>query len=220
MAAVEEEQQVVWRGAEALRPFLVPIDSLEPFPGNPRLGDVARIRKSLQRFGQVKPLLVDGQRIVAHHHVRLAAIEEGYTHVAAIPNEFADEDEARAYMLADNRTSDLGTYDDEALVAHLRHLDELDALDGTGYGRDDYDDILARVRKASDADPPPMPRSDTPREQRDKHVKELVLLYGEAQLAQLEVFLGIVAHEKGTSGPSETIYAAAEIAATLLNQGK
>lgn len=139
MTAVEAE--VVWRGAEALRPFLVPLADLEPFPGNPRRGDVAELRGSLRRFGQVLPALADPAladgdrvRIVARHHLALAAAEEGWTHVAVIAHEFADEDEARAYLLADNRLADLGGYDLELLHAQLKAAqDAPGALDGTGY---------------------------------------------------------------------------------------
>lgn len=154
------EQEVVWRGAEALRPFLVAIDSLQPFPGNPRRGDITVLRDSLSRFGQVRPLLVDAADptlIVAGHHILLAAAEEGWTHVAAIPNEFADDDEARAYLLADNRTHDRGGYDLEALSVQLEALRDTSTLDGTGY-TDGYlgelEGQLAALRSARNPTPP------------------------------------------------------------------
>jgi hypothetical protein len=220
---VTETEQIVWNGAEALRPFLVPIGSLEPFPGNPRQGDVAALRSSLRRFGQVLPALVDpalGEsgkpRIVARHHLALAATEEGWTHIAAIPNTFADEEEARAYLLADNRIPELGGYNLEALVTHLSALAELDALEGTGYTRDDVDTQLAELRRLRDETPRP------PREPggngNDAELKEVVLLFSESHHKQVEQWLGIVAKEKRTDGPSETVYAALKIAAKTVNQ--
>lgn len=124
----------VWSGPEGLREALVPISDLEPFPGNPRRGDTAAVAASLRRFGQVKPIVVDGARIVAGHTLVRAAENEGWTHVAASANEFASEDEQRAFLLADNRSSDLGTYDDELLLEQLRALAE---REGTGYGESD-----------------------------------------------------------------------------------
>lgn len=219
----QPEPETIWNGPEALRPFLVPIGDLEPFPGNPRRGDVAAIRASLRRFGQVLPALTDPklgedgkQRIIARHHLVLAATEEGWTHVAVIGNEFADEEEARAYLLADNRLAELGGYDDEALVAHLKHLNELDALAGTGYTRDDLDAQLAKLRARRD-EPAPSLDDGTKREHRDSTMKELVLIYSAAHLEQAEVWMGIVAKEKGTAGPSETVYAALELAARTVN---
>jgi hypothetical protein len=140
---------VVWRGAEALRQFLVPIDSLEPFPGNPRRGDVQSVRESLARFGQVRAVALDaenGHRLIAGHHVVLAAAsmaeldpeefgeQVNWTHVAAIPSEFADAEEARAYVLADNRTHDRGDYDLALLHRQLAAVAQTDTgLVGTGY---------------------------------------------------------------------------------------
>lgn len=208
---------VLWEGNEALRPFLVAIAELEPFPQNPRRGDVAAIRGSLVRFGQVKPIVIDGLRIIAGHHLVKAAQEEGWTHIAAIPNAFGDDDEARAFLLADNRTSELGTYENEALVEHLKALAEIDGLFGTGYTTDDLDERLAALRRSVGTPPAAAPGSDTKREHRDPSMKELVLLYGEERFKEVENFLGIIAKEKGTQGTSETVYAALEHAARAMN---
>lgn len=213
MTETAARQRTVWRGAKTLRRFLIPIDELEPFPGNPRVGDVDAVRASLRRFGQVRPILVDGPRIVAGHHVRLAAKAEGWTHVAGIENDFADEDEARAYLLADNRIPELGTYSLDALVTHLNALAELDALEGTGYTRDDLDDRLAKLRQLNRETPaaPPGPEPPPP------GMSELVLLYSADQRDQVEAWLTVVAKEKGTAGPSETVYAALDVAARTLH---
>lgn len=216
-AEKQKRQRIVWTGARALRRSLVPIDSLEPFPGNPRLGDVESIRGSLRRFGQVKPILVDGSRIIAGHHFLLAAKAEGFTHIAVLVNEFADEDEARAYLLADNRTSDNATYNLDALTQHLSVLAEIDALEGTGYTRDDLDDRLAELRQLQRQGPPTPPAPPEPQPPTD--ARELVLLFSPDQRDQIELWIGIVAKEKGTQGPSETVYAALEIAARTLHDG-
>lgn len=155
MAPVE----TVWNGAAALKPFLVPVDALEPFPGNPRRGDVQVVVESLKRFGQTRAVLTDGEgsRIVAGHHVRLAAIELGWTHVASIPNEFESEEEAERYLLMDNRSHDRGDYELEELSAHLTALrDTADGLAGTGY-EEGYLRALERdlERYREDAEPPP-----------------------------------------------------------------
>lgn len=163
-------ETIVWEGAEALRPFLVQIDEFEPFPGNPRRGDVNAVRASLRRFGQVRPILVDGERIVAGHHVRLGAKEEGWTHVAAIPNDFKSEDEARAYLVADNRISELGTNDRELLLAQLDTIREStdDGLVGTGYDQSAYDDIRASVEQDNTEEPPPDEAPPVPEEPESK----------------------------------------------------
>lgn len=220
------ESATIWEGAEALRPFLVPLDNLAPFPGNPRRGDVAQLRGSLRRFGQVLPALADPAledgdlvRIIARHHLALAATEEGWTHIAVIPHEFADETEARAYLLADNRLGELGGYNEEELVAHLKHLAELDALPGTGYTGDDVDYHMARLRELQQQNDslvavPPAEASPLPSD-----MQEVVLVYSQQQRQQFEVWLKIVQKERDTGGISETCYEALRLAAQQLNLG-
>lgn len=198
----------VWKGAAALEPFLVPIGDLEPTPGNPRRGDVEVIRASLRRFGQVKALVIDGSRIIAHHHVRLAAVEEGWTHIAAIPNEFADEDEARAYLLADNRTADRGTYDPAELVSHLQALAEIDSLPGTGYDTADLDDLLAELARVPAPAPEPGSRVSLPPSEH----REVVLMLAADQLEVFNDRVRVLAEKYGTAGVTETVYAALETA--------
>jgi len=67
-----------------------------------------------------------------------------------------DDDAARKIVVADNRTSDLGGYDDRALVQLLRELGD-EGLEGTGYDLDDYDELLAALQEADDDDPPQEP---------------------------------------------------------------
>lgn len=217
----------IWNGAEPLRRLLVPIEALEPFPGNPRRGDVAVLRTSLKRWGQVLPVLVDPslseegkKRIVARHHLVLAAAsmseiegEKDWTHIAVIEHAFQDEDEARAYLLADNRIPELGGYDSEALAAQLRALRDTEVFTGTGYVTGDVDDALARLA-ASNGSPL---RNGDQRQHRDPSMKELVLVYNADHLAEIEVWLGIISKADGSAGPSETVYNSLRDAAQRAN---
>lgn len=203
---------IVWRGVPVLEPFLVPITTLEPFPDNPRRGDSARTAESLRRFGQLKPIVTDGNRIVAGHHVVQGATSEGWTHIAAVSHGFADEDEQRAFMLADNRASDFSFYDEELLVRHLNLLAENDSLAGTGYSGDDIDEMLAGLhRRLEDT---PIPTEPLPQSPISREMKDIVLVYSPDQHAQVEAWIRVIAKANGTEGVSETVYAALEFAAT------
>src|SRR5215468_10422419 len=94
-----------------------PIGSLRTLEGNPRRGDVAAVKRSLQRFGQRKPIVVreDGT-VIAGNHTLLAAQELGWDEIAAVGTE-DDDATAKAYALADNRTSALGSFDVGDLAA-------------------------------------------------------------------------------------------------------
>jgi ParB-like chromosome segregation protein Spo0J len=108
----------------------VEVGRLKLHPKNARRGDVDAIAASLERFGQVKPLIVQRSTgyVVAGNHTLQAAQKLGWSEVSILVKDLSDE-EATAYLIADNRTADKATYDDEALYELLGGLD----LTGTGY---------------------------------------------------------------------------------------
>jgi DNA modification methylase len=81
---------------------------------------------------------------VAGNHVLLAARSLDWTEIAANVVEL-DDAMATAFMLADNRTADLGGYNDALLAAILAEQAAADNLAGTGY---DADDVAALVAAA------------------------------------------------------------------------
>lgn len=107
--------------APGLRAMAVPIEDLYTWERNPRKGDVAAVVKSLEGFGQRTPVVyrtekVRGKRakqkvVYAGNHRLLAARELGWTHLAAVAADDLTPEQIRGFALADNRTSDLGTYD-------------------------------------------------------------------------------------------------------------
>jgi hypothetical protein len=145
------------RIAPALQALVVPIASIELHPRNPRIGDVEAIASSLRRFGQQRPVLVQASTryVVAGNHLLRAARSLGWTEIAAIIEEL-DDATAIAYGLADNRTSDLGGYDDALLAAILAEQTAADNLAATGY---DPADVAALLRAAGldDRDPDAAP---------------------------------------------------------------
>lgn len=153
----------VWSGEYALRPFLVPIDSIRPHPRNPRQGDVGAMSLSLERFGQYRPAVVragDGPEageIVAGSHMWKAAKALGWTHLAVLPRVMGEQ-EAVALMLADNRVADRGSYDQAALADLLQDLQAADdgRLDpALGYDEEDLADLLSVLDRSGP--PPPLP---------------------------------------------------------------
>jgi hypothetical protein len=127
------------------------VSSLTAHPRNPRKGDVELIQESLQRFGQQRPVLVDTQdRIVAGNHTVEAATALGWTHVAVIVTDLTDEQEIARYLVADNRTGDLATYDTAELEGMLN---DLNRLDGTGYTPHDVA-FMRAMREMPDAATP------------------------------------------------------------------
>lgn len=155
--------------ATQIRRLAVPIDSLTPHPENPRRGDASAIASSLLRFHQLKPIvalaangensLPDGT-IIAGHHIWYAAQELGWKKVAAVREPMSDA-QAKAFMIADNRLSDLGTYDDEQLAAVLVEIRDGDDLDGTGWDDRQVEDLLKKLQAPEGFSDPEAGANDT-----------------------------------------------------------
>lgn len=114
----------------------VALSGLRPHPDNPRNGDTEMIAESLRVNGQYKPIVVakDGT-VIAGNHTYAAALSLGWEDIAVVRLPITPRSKAaKRIMLADNRTADLGRYDEAQLLAELRDLDD---LLGTGYHPDD-----------------------------------------------------------------------------------
>ena len=133
-----------------LTDLLVPIDDVDPYPDNPRVGNVAEIAASLEANGQYRPITVQRSTgyVLTGNHTWRAAKGLGWTEIAATYVD-VDDEAARRIVLVDNRTSDLGGSDDAVLAELLRVVSTEDAggLAGTGYGDDDLDDLLAALQE-------------------------------------------------------------------------
>jgi ParB-like chromosome segregation protein Spo0J len=108
-----------------------PIDSIRPYPGNPRLNDdaVDAVAESIRRFGFRQPIVVDAEGVVVAGHTRLKAarklgLETVPVHVAAD----LSAEQVRAYRLADNASADKAEWDFELLPV------ELEAMAAGGFG--------------------------------------------------------------------------------------
>lgn len=112
---------------EPLAPLAVDLDSLATLEGNPRRGDVDAVARSLARFGQRKPIVVraSDRQIIAGNHTWQAARQLGWTKIAAV---LVDDDTAtsQAFALADNRTAELGSYDDALLLELIQSVGNVD----------------------------------------------------------------------------------------------
>lgn len=137
---------------------LVPVAELVTYHRNPRQGNVNAIAESLDTLGQYRPIVVNRgthtdrpHEVVAGNHTLAAARKLGWTHVSAVHVD-VDDDTCARIVAADNRTADLGGYDDR-LLAEL--LSDLPDLDGTGYDHGDLDDLLVALEQPADlaADP-------------------------------------------------------------------
>jgi len=123
MEPQQDTAQAVQHIPDTLRPLAVPIDSLSYYPGNARRGDVPRIRKSLRRFGQYRPITarLHSGVVICGNHTLQGAREEGWDEIAVTFVDVSD-DEAARIVLTDNALSDAAENDAEAMAAMLADI--------------------------------------------------------------------------------------------------
>jgi len=133
--------------AVAKRIELWPIDRLVPYAKNPRThsdAQVAQIAASIAEFGFNAPLLVDSKAgIIAGHGRLLAARKLGLAEVPVIVLDHLSEIQKRAYLIADNKLTLLGGWD-EGLLAHEFAALESDGFDLglTGFSEQELAELL------------------------------------------------------------------------------
>lgn len=145
---------------------LVALDDVFPAQRNPKDHDLGAIHGSVARFGYVEPMVMDErtERLVAGHGrletlramkadgqhppegVQLGPKGEWLVPVLRGWSSRTDA-EAQAYLLASNRTTELGGWDENALADLLKELAQSGDLEGSGYDGDDVDALLARLER-------------------------------------------------------------------------
>jgi DNA modification methylase len=115
----------------------VKVDTLNSDPANVRKHDAKNleaIKGSLKRFGQQKPIVIDGDGVVRAGNGTLEAARAlGWTHIDTVTTPLQGSD-ATAYAIADNRTAELADWDDSALAETLAALQNEDGFDHLAAG--------------------------------------------------------------------------------------
>jgi ParB-like chromosome segregation protein Spo0J len=193
----------------------VPLSQVEKAPRNPKLHDTESIGASVERFGFVQPVIVDERtgRLVAGHG-RLETLrkmkdsgkrppmrilvegDEWYVPVVR-GVAFANDKEAEAYLIADNRQVELGGWDDSMLSDMLRGLNDEALLDGTGYSPSDIDAMLAPPAEARIAQVDRKDRYD------EAEIKQIVLYFDGATFDSVVARLSRIMAERGLTSHTQ-----------------
>lgn len=120
---------------EGLHVLELDVDSITPHPLNPRVGNVGQIVESIETNGLYRPLYVQRSTryILAGNHTYQALRQLGYSQVPVVLLD-VDDQTAKRIMLIDNRSSELGSYNDDRLI---EVLESIEGLKGTGWTPDD-----------------------------------------------------------------------------------
>ena len=127
------------------------IKDLQPYDRNPRKNKEAvdRVLESLNRHGQVKPIVISAkgkpfeQEVIVAGHTTLEALKRfGAKEAFVVVKEFADEAQFLDYNIRDNKTGEFAQWD-EAILAELAGQFDID-LSEIGFDivadSDDYND--------------------------------------------------------------------------------
>ena len=123
------------------------IETLIPYKNNARTHSkkqIQQIAKSIERFGFTNPVLISDQNeIIAGHGRVMAAQGLNLSEVPVLRLSHLNEDEKRAYILADNKLAENAGWDEELLAIELQGLLDIDFdLEITGFETGEIDFIL------------------------------------------------------------------------------
>jgi hypothetical protein len=143
------------------------LEELESWPRNPKRHDIKQISGSMQDFGYVSPIIIDEKtkKIVAGHG-RLDSlkvmrgqgkepperikVKDGQWSVPVLRGvSFKSEKDAERFLVADNRITELGGWDNQLLVDVLSGFVEEDEalLTSVGFEIKEYDRMVADLEK-------------------------------------------------------------------------
>ena len=145
----------------------VNISKLIPYENNARTHSpeqVAKIVRSIEEFGFINPVLIDGDfGIIAGHGRVMAAKQMGMTEVPCLFIEDLTEAQKKAYILADNKLAEDAGWDENLLKIELAELEAMEFdVSLTGFDLADFEleDYSSSVTEDDyDAEPPTEPKA-------------------------------------------------------------
>ena len=101
----------------------IPLDEIKPYWRNPRVipeEAVEAVQQSIQEFGYVQPIVVDGKGIIVIGHTRYVALRRlGEEKAEVIQADLTDR-QAKELRIIDNRSAEFSTWD------YLKLMDEIE----------------------------------------------------------------------------------------------
>ena len=169
------------------------LDMLKENSANPKDHDKATLESSVGRFGFMEPIVIDERtELIVSGHGRIAALREMESRGETPPDgiridQFGgwqapvitgwssrSDTEASAALIALNRTTETGGWEEEQLLALLNELSAEDALDGIGFDEDDIEILRYKLEEV-------LEETETPDDFTDEELEE----FGQTGLSRL-----------------------------------
>lgn len=116
------------------------IADIIPYENNPRRNEeaVQYVANSIRQFGFKVPIVIDKENVIVAGHTRALAAESlGMETVPVIVADDLTDKQIRAFRIADNKTAEIATWDNEALEMELSDL--LEKYDMTEFGFGEFE---------------------------------------------------------------------------------
>lgn len=125
----------------------VAVDKLVPHQNNPRniTDAIQPVANSIKEFGFLNPIVINKDNTVLAGHVRLEAAKLlDIKEVPTVSAKDLTEEQQKAFLVADNKTSDNATFDTEKLTDIFSELSDLEFdLESTGFEASEIESLLA-----------------------------------------------------------------------------
>lgn len=125
----------------------ISLDELKPEENNVRIhpdNQVRELAKSVEQFGQIRPIVVDeDNKIIAGNALYEAFQHLGRSSAVVIRKENLSEADKKKLMLADNKVFNLGMNDNEAIEDTLEELGEEGEFDIPGFDEEMLERVFA-----------------------------------------------------------------------------
>jgi DNA modification methylase len=117
------------------------VQVLQEYENNPRNNDEAikAVASSIREFGFKVPIVITSENVIIAGHTRLkASVSLGLEEVPCIIADDLNEEQIKAFRLADNKTAELATWDLSKLEDELANLD----MDMLQFGFEEMEELL------------------------------------------------------------------------------
>ncbi len=140
---------------ESMTWLTLPVDQLNPASYNPRKAlkkgdkEYEKIKRSIQEFGYVEPIIVNYDMTIIGGHQRLTVLKDlGFTEVQCVQVHIEDENKVKALNVALNKIT--GIWNEELLADLMLDLQEADFdTDLTGFEFPEIEDLFNQVHDKS-----------------------------------------------------------------------
>lgn len=105
------------------------LDDIKPYKNNPRNNDnaVDYVAKSIKEFGFKVPIVIDKDNVIVTGHTRYKAAQKlEIAEVPCIKASDLNEEQIKAFRLADNKVSEYSTWDFDLLVNEITNIQDIE----------------------------------------------------------------------------------------------